>query len=240
MSLELNQNANTERTEIPRLEDGTFPARIAMITDLGKQHDSMWNAKTKTSELMYYVVGEDGEIEKNADGFAKKTSVPTEKPVIVSKVAITVEFPTETVESGGEELPRWMTKEYNVTSKGSLVKLVTSLKADATRVSDIAGLPCFVTVGSTSSGKAKVAAINPPMKRVPVPELKNAPVVFDMSKPDMEAFNKVPAFIQKKIKESIDFEKSAMYSLLNASGVNQGTAQQNMSDFDNDDQDRPF
>jgi hypothetical protein len=58
--------------------------------------------------------------------------------------------------------------------------------------------------------------------------------VFDIYNPDMVVWSELNTWLQDEIKKALDFEKTPLYPLLNASGVNQGTPQQNMSDFDSD------
>lgn len=213
MSLDLNQDNQKQKFE--QVSPGTYPARISQVIDIGRQHETAWiNGKAVPQ---YYEVGDDGKIVKGSDGFAKKTSKESPLPCIQPKVFVTFELPTETINIDGEDKPRWISKDYNVTNKGALVKLVTSLKPDASRISDIVGLPCTVTVGQTDTGNSKVASVAPLMKGVSIVEVSKS-VVFDMDNPDTEVFFSLPEFLQNKITSSDGYKKSKLYALVGDAG----------------------
>ena len=205
MSLDLNQSQQTKQ-DFGRVDDGTYSGRVVQIIDIGRQQETAW-VKGKAVP-QYYVVDEDGKVVKNDEGYAKKTSEETSFPVIQPKVYMAFELPTETIEINDEQMPRWQSKEYNVTNSGALIKLVKALNPSASKISDIAGFPCMVTIGSTDSGNAKVTSVSPLMKGLEVAEVSKGPIVFDMSNPDMEVFNSLPDFLKEKIKASEGYDES--------------------------------
>jgi len=176
MALNLTTAPAKQATNFGRVEDGTYPARIVQIIDLGMQLQYDW----QTQEQKFY---DDG------------------NPVVKPEVIITYEFPTETVEIKGETKPRWLGKTYTLSlhEKAALTNLLKVIGGGSTNVGDLLGKPAGVTVGSTSGGKAKIAAVNALMAGVVVPELVNPSVLFDADEPDMEALAKMPEWIRVKI-----------------------------------------
>jgi hypothetical protein len=57
------------------------------------------------------------------------------------------------------------------------------------------------------------------MKGMPVDELKNETVVFSLDEPDLEVFNALPEFLQEKIKGNINYQGSALATLLGGGTV---------------------
>ena len=63
----------------------------------------------------------------------------------------------------------------------------------------------MVTIGSTATGNAKVVNVAKPMKGAEVGELQNDTFHFDFSHPDMELFDGLLEWQQKKIKSALDY-----------------------------------
>ena len=210
--MSLNLNAATQKKDNGRVDDGSYSARIVQVIDLGVQHDTMW--VNGASQKQFYVVDDAGKTVTNDDGYAKKTGNDTGHPVMTPKVQATFEFPTERIDIGGESKPRWLSKEYNVTSSGALAKLVEMLAPGSTNIGDILNKPCMVAIGSTSGGKAKIVSVSLPMKGMEVPELENPAILFDFDNPDKATWDNMLQWIKDKIKESSNYEGSALQEMV--------------------------
>ena len=191
MSLTNIEATKSGKKNIERMEDGAYPARIVKITDLGIQ-------------------------ESEYEGVMKQQH----------KVFIDFEFPTEMIVIGEEEKPRWLGKEYVVSTheKAAMTALMSAadpkgeVTAKGRNLKGLIGLPVMVTVGTTSGGKAKVAAVGRLMKGLSVPELVNPSVFFDLDGKDVEQFEKFPQWIKDKITSGIDFDDTPFAKAL-AKGV---------------------
>jgi hypothetical protein len=85
--------------------------------------------------------------------------------------------------------------------------------------SQLIGAPCMVTV-VVDEGKGKnagkkyenVAAVTAmrPKEAAKAPALVNPSKLFDFYNPDMEVFNKLPQWLQDKMKSAVDFGGSAL------------------------------
>ena len=186
MALNLTAASTKSATNLGRVEDGTYPTRIVQIIDLGMQLQFDW----QTQEQKFY---DDG------------------NPIIKPEVIITYEFPTETMEIKGETKPRWLGKQYTLSlhKKAALTNLLKVVGGGTTNVGDLLGKAALVTVGSTSGGKAKVAAVAGMMKGMEVAELVNPTVMFDASEPDMGVLAGLPDWISEKITGAEDWTPSA-------------------------------
>jgi len=178
-------------TDFGRVEDGAYPARIVQIIDFGYQIETDW----KTGEVKLY---DDG------------------NTVIQPKVWINFELPTETIEINGEAKPRWYGKEYTVSmnEKSNLFKLLKAVDPKSTATSNgrnvrgLLGLPAMITIASTSSGKAKIGGVSAVPKGMMVDALANDESFFDLDSQDVAAFDKLPNWMQTRIRTGEGFEKT--------------------------------
>lgn len=208
MSLALEQKIKTGK-DYGRVEDGTYVARIVQIIDLGQQHEVYW----KTNEPLYYIVDEQGNVVKSGENKSPEGKGPA---VIKPKVWITFEFGTEMIEIEGEDKPRWYSKEYVVSTheKAAMTKLISAVQSPVSSLADLADKPLMVEIGSSESGKAKIAGVAKLMKGMTVPDLSMEPVLFDMDKPDVNVFKGLPEFLQNKIKAAVNFERTSLSAAL--------------------------
>lgn len=136
----------------------------------------------------------------------------------VPRVWLVFEFPTETIEINGEDKPRWQGREYTVSygDKSNLGQLVKALdpEGNAKSLADLLGKACMVSIGSTGTGKAKITNVVPASKKIPVPELANDPVAFDMDNPDMDVFGSLPQWLKDKITSSVNYHKTKLAAVL--------------------------
>jgi hypothetical protein len=187
------------KTTFPRLEEGTYAARIARIIDFGMQYATDW----KTGERKQYDDGND---------------------VIQHKVWIDFEFPTETIEIDGEQRPRWQGKEYTVSAheKAAIQALLKAADpsgkatAKGRNVAGLLGLPLMVSIGSTNTNKPKITNVAALMKGMSVPELANPTLFFDLDEVDLTTFESLPDWMKKRIQEGVDFDKTAFYKKYNS------------------------
>jgi len=128
-----------------------------------------------------------------------------------SKVTLTFELPTETININGEEQPRWISKEYSLSlhEKSGLTQIVKVLDPSNSwkDLADLLGKPCAIQVGSTMTGNAKIESVVHLMKGMQVAEIYNPAkmLAFDFDAPDLEMFATFPQFMQDKIKSAINY-----------------------------------
>lgn len=184
-----------------RVEDGSYVARIVQIIDMGMQEETDY----KTGEVKVY---ED-----------------TGAPVIRPKVWINFELPTETINIDGVDKPRWYGREFTISSHEKAVLALLLKAADpkgthtnkGTNVRGLLGLPVMVNIGSTASGKAKVTSVSAVPKGLAVDPLSNPETFFDLDEKDVETFGTLPVWMQDKIKNGVNFEKTPFASVLEKS-----------------------
>ena len=131
---------------------------------------------------------------------------------------LTFEFPTETIEVGGEEKPRWYGKEYTLSGHemAALPKVVSALdpSGEETDLGKLLSRAVMVEIGTTSGGKAKVVNVSKLMKGLTVDQLAADPVVFSLDSPNKATFDRLPQWIKEKITGALDFEGSHAEAVL--------------------------
>jgi len=168
-------------TDLGRVEDGTYHARVSQVIGLGRQVQTDW----KTNQP-----------KKDKYG----------NTIIKPAVWLTFELPTERVElEDGETMPRWVSKEYTLSmhEKANFRKLLNAIAPDANGLNELLNQPACITVGSTSSGKAKITGVSAPMKGVQVGEVESNTILYDFDEPDQEVFDNLPEFLQEKINKAV-------------------------------------
>lgn len=180
MSLVLAE-IKTPKKDYGRVDDGTYFGRFVSVVDFGIQAQTDWQTKEPTDP----------------------------KP----RVMITWELPSERIDIEQEDgttvsKPRWIGKEYTLSTydQANLMKLMAAVAPNATALDELLNVPCMIQVGSTQNGNAKVVSVMPAPKGMEVPELENETLHFDFSHPDLELFNKLPNWMQKKIKEAENYD----------------------------------
>lgn len=187
------------KTTYPRIGEGTYPARIVRILDFGMQFATDF----KTGEVKKYDDGND---------------------VVQHKVWIDFELPTETIEIEGVARPRWIGKEYTVSAheKAAIQGLLKAADpgGKATmkgrNVAGLLGLPLMITIGSTSTGKDKITATTSLIKGMNVDPLANPTLFFDLDEATYKDFELLPKWMQKRIKDGVDFESTGLYKKFNS------------------------
>lgn len=189
MALKIGEAPKNSNKDFGRLEEGTHVARLVQVIDLGQQ------------------------VITNMQGEER----------VVPRAWIVFEFPTETIEINGEERPRWQGKEYTISyhEKSGLTQVINSLDPEgkAKHLGDLLGKACMVSIGSTSTGKAKITNVVPAPKKMAIPELDNPAKVFDFENPDMEVFETLPDWLKNKITTAENFKGSKVEEMLNSSSA---------------------
>ncbi len=172
---------------------GNYPARVVAIVDLGVQPQKPWKGKEKTprNEIMltYELVTE---FLKDEDG-----NDMLDKPRWHSETMGFLPLSAERAKS---------TQRYEVFDpdhslyEGKFANILT--------------LPCTITIvhnkALNGNTYANVGAVAPPMKGYEIPPLINEPYIFDRNAPDMDVWERLPEWLQKKIKGSLDFHSTAL------------------------------
>lgn len=191
MALNMNEVAGKEQKRIKHepVPRGSHMARLVAVTDLGLQPRPPWGDQEK-------------------------------KPCY--RVRLTFELPKQRIEVDGESRPKWLDKELNVSTfeNSNMVKFYEVLDPDNVHKGDLTkliGAPCAViVVHNEKDGNVydNIQDITPLMDGIEVPELENPPRVFDLSSPDMEQWERLPKFLQDKIKSNLEFKGSKLERIL--------------------------
>jgi len=178
MSLNINKQQSNKKA--PRIEEGTYMGRFSSVIDLGTQPQTDWQTGEATDS----------------------------KP----RVLITMTLPTETVERELEDgtvvtYPRVISKEYTISGheRANLTKLASAMQLGSGNLSDLLGMECMVSIGSTVNGNAKVTNIVKAPAGLPIPELELDPYAFDFDAPAEDVYLSMPEWIQGKIKDAENY-----------------------------------
>lgn len=190
---------NNDRPE--PMEPGTYGARLVQILILGVQPQREFKGEAKPPKLEIMLTYEfNDEFMKDEDG-----EDILDKPRWLSE--------TMPFNNLAAELAKSTKRYYAFDAKGEY-------DGDW---SQLIGAPCMVTV-VVDEGKGKnagkkyenVAAVTAmrPKEAAKAPALVNPSKLFDFYNPDMEVFNKLPQWLQDKMKSAVDFGGSALEEAL--------------------------
>lgn len=135
-----------------------------------------------------------------------------------NKIQFVFEFPTETVEVDGKQEPRQLSKEFTISAskKASLRTFLSSCNGKnysdeefaEVELFDQLGKACMVNVVLSENGEySNIESVMPLIKGMPVPESHTAHIRWDMDAWDDEIFQKLPEWVQEKIKKSTQYQK---------------------------------
>jgi len=179
MALNL-EKMHTARAKEERIPEGTYMSRISSIIDLGVQPQTDW-----------------------------QTGEPTDSK---ARVLITWTLPTETIEREHddgtvEKLPRLISKEYTLSNydQSNLMKLIKTMKPGLKVLTELLGIECMVSIGSTVNGNAKVTSCVKAPAGMPIDELENDPTHFDFDAPEEELYLALPNWVRQKIREAENY-----------------------------------
>jgi len=166
-----------KKLDMPAIEAGTYPARIAKLIYLGVQEEEGYQTKdlVQKSKLMVFF------------------ELPSET------------FEREDDNGKTETLRRSLIKEYNVpdayNEKSALILLFEAICGSDEGYEDMAGRPLLVEVGHTSSGNPKIVNASKVVKGMQVEELASDPVVCLEFEEDI--LENEPEFIRLKVAERV-------------------------------------
>lgn len=201
MALNLKSMESKGGIQLPRVEDGTYVALVTGITHLGYQLQTDY----ATQEVQKDKFGND----KYSDRVNFSFVIPSE--------SITIDL-EEADEDGNTQrtYQRYVYKEFaaSMMAQSGLAKMLKAVdpKGEIEDLAELLGRPVMVTIGSTSGGNAKVTAVAAMMKGMEAPEMPENVNVrsFDMDESEAEVFNALPEYFQNLIRESRDWDKSAI------------------------------
>ena len=216
----LNANRVPSASSGPRqepLEPATYPGRIVSIVSLGLQEQRPYNGQAKDPAYELNVTYELlDEFVKDEDGNPQE-----DKPRWISE---TFAFHNLRAEKAKSTL-RYKVLDPTMQYQGDWTKLL--------------GAPCLVTV-ITNPGKGpnagkvynNVASISPMRQKeaISAPALVNEPYFFDFEEPDLEVFEKLPSFIQDKIKRGLEYNGSKLQAALEGGTVESSATEESDSD----------
>lgn len=197
MGLNLKNAKGGMKNNTPPLEAGGYPSTLIHIVDLGLQEQAPYKGKEKDP---------------------------------IHKVLLTYELADAfLLDEDGQELPdkpRFLSEIMPVypptAEKAKLTQRYNTFDPDNHYEADLSkciGTPVNVTVvlnernGRIYENIAGVSRLR--AKDIDKhPDPVNTPVVFDLEDPDMEAFNLLPEWIQKLIKENLNFNGSKLQHML--------------------------
>ena len=206
-------NQNKQFAPQANIEPGTYPARLVQIIDFGLQPQKPYQGKEKAP---------------------------------VNEIGLTYELVDEFMkdENGNdiEDKPRWISETLPFYS-------LNSEKAKSTQryfafdpnndfdgdFSQLLGRPINVTVVNNQVGDKvydNVATVSGmrPKDADKCPELKNEAKMFDLDDPDIEVFNKLPKWIQDKIKGNLNYEGSKLQKSLGKEVAEEAQGQRNVQE----------
>ena len=106
--------------------------------------------------------------------------------------------------------------------KATLFIRAAAVGANINQLESLLDKPCMVTVKCNAKGYANVkgqSAVGGVPDGMPVPALQNETYLFDMDQPNMDLWDKMPEFKQKKILSGLDLEKTELGQQLLKRGV---------------------
>ena len=145
------------------------------------------------------------------------------------KVSITYELPSSRTK---DDKPHWVSEEFKVSNheRSNMYKRVNAIDPTGAitnkgeNLANLINAVCMVSVEPNKNGYAKITAVTSAPNGMPVAELENTPQVFDWDAPDMEVYNRLPEFMQNKLKGGLNFEGSALHrELAMSGGTNNGS-----------------
>lgn len=206
MPLNTNNLPHKDSTPKQITDQGTYPARIVQLIDLGLQEQRLFKGEAKPDAyeilVTYELVDEFMKDEDGNDILDKPRWISERFPVYPLKV----ERATST--------SRYKAIDPSEVFEGDWAKLITA-PVNVTIVHN-AGKgkhqgKVFENVGALSAMRAKDAENCPP--------LVNPTKVFDLTYPNMEVFAALPEWMQELIKGNKEFKESALEQALSGGGA---------------------
>lgn len=172
-----------KKESIPPVEAGTYAAVCVGVVDLGEQYNEKFKSYNQ-------------------------------------RVLFIFEVPSKTIIVDDEEKPRWLSKEVSpsLNEKSTLFQILTSWRGTKLTqeeckefdLSKMLGVGCMIQViveEKDSGSFNKLTSVIGLPEGIPAPETKSELLLFDMDNWKDEAFEKLPLWIQDKIKKSTQYQQ---------------------------------
>ena len=183
------------------IEPGVYPARVVQVIDFGVQPQRAYKGQEKEPAQTIYVTYE-----------------------------LVDEFMKDEEGNDIEDKPRWESEQFVLhnlrADRAKSTKRYLALDPKSDHDGDwtaLVGTPCNVTiVNNPGQGKHEgkvfvniggVATMRDKDAKK-LPELVNPSKVFDLSNPDMEVWEKLPEWMQDKIKSNLEYNASPLQAAL--------------------------
>jgi hypothetical protein len=221
---EKKSTKKSTRVPQPNIEVGSHAARLVQVIDLGLQPQKPYKGTVKEPVDMLYVTYELSHVFM----LNEKGEEEPDRPRWISEDFAFYSLKADKAKSTERYNALDAKKEYN----GDWTKLV--------------GAPCNVlVVHNPRDGKVydNVGSVSPAVKLPGYvqPDLKNPPLVFDLSAPDLEVFNKLPEFLQLRIKGNLNYQGSKLQALLGEAATAPATNNESAPNVEaNQDEDNPY
>lgn len=181
-----NEVESTGSSDAPKIEDGSYPAVISLIVDLGVQRQKKFDSKDKPDEACTDADYDEGH------QLWYSFCLPTERYTLEG-------------DDGPYERDQIVGKQYKMSrsDKSNLVIMYKALVKDGRTFGEMIGMPCLVNTGTTSGGKTKVVSVNPPMRGMAVGEPLVAPkIVTDEDYDNIDNID-LPDFLKDMINNRV-------------------------------------
>lgn len=172
-----------KKESIPPVEAGTYAAVCVGVVDLGEQYNEKFKSYNQ-------------------------------------RVLFIFEVPSKTIIVDGKEKPRWLSKEVSpsLNEKSTLFQILTSWRGAKLTpeeckefdLSKMLGVGCMIQViveEKENGSFNKLTSVIGLPEGIPAPESKSELLLFDMDNWKDEAFEKLPLWIQDKIKKSTQYQQ---------------------------------
>jgi hypothetical protein len=188
-----------EKKSFPITPSGTHVARVYRFMNLGTRiQEYMGVPKDYPDTLVTFTLELPNELNeftvKNEDGSEEKVS----KPFVISK-----EF---TLSMGAKSNLRPFVE-------GIIGVKLTDEEARVFDIETLVGMPCLATITHTKGKKdpsktyANLTSVSPLVKGMTAPDPINQPVIQDVKTMELEDIDKLPEFLQVKMKDSDEYKR---------------------------------
>lgn len=171
------------KSSVPPLAADTYPAVCVGVIDLGEQHSEKFKNYQNKVMFLFEIIG-------------------------------------ETVDVDGEAKPRWLSKEYtlSLSEKSNLAKTITAWTGreitddeneNGFDVSTLLGRKALVVVTCKENDNGTfndITVITSPPKMIQIPDAQSEQLMFEIESWNAEVFEKLPEWIQDKIKKSTEYQ----------------------------------
>lgn len=188
----------TSKAKAPVIEQGTYPARLVQIIDLGTQKRRPWKGVAKDPIHM-----------------------------IRTTYELTTEFMTNEDGEEDTSKPRWISEDFafyglsadRAKSTQRYLALDPSKSMEGDWEMLLGGAVALTVVHNPNKDDPSIVYANigstaPIMKGMDVAELVNDPSIFLFDNPDVEVFERFPEFVKDRIKEALNYPGSQLEGLL--------------------------